>query len=108
MFEFSPGFFLYLLVMAGVTYLVRMIPLVLVKKKIKNKFIRSFLYYVPYVVLSAMTFPAILFSTGNLISAIVGTLVAVVLGYFGKSLLTVAASATAAVLVTEFLISLIG
>lgn len=62
--------------MAGVTYLVRMLPLVLVRGKIKNRFVRSFLYYVPYSVLTAMTLPGILFSTGSIISAAVGTLVA--------------------------------
>ena len=108
MFDFTPGFFLYLAVMAAVTYLVRMVPLVLVKNKIKNRFVRSFLYYVPYVVLSAMTFPAILYSTGNMISAIVGTVVALALGYFGRSLLTVAASAAGSVLLTELTLSLIG
>ena len=55
--EFVPNFFLYLLIMAGVTYLVRMLPLVLCRRKIENKFIRSFLYYIPYAVLSVMTVP---------------------------------------------------
>ena len=65
-------FALYLAVMAGVTYLVRMLPLVLVKKKIENVFIRSFLYYVPYAVLAVMTIPAIFFATSSVISAAVG------------------------------------
>ena len=92
--------------MAGVTYLVRMIPLVLVKKKITNTYLRSFLYYVPYTVLSAMTFPAIIFSTGNIASAAVGAAVALVLGYFGRSLLTVAASSAASVFLAELSIFL--
>ena len=58
------AFLPYLLVMAGVTYLIRDLPLVLVRKKIKNRFLQSFLYYIPYTVLSAMTFPAILYATG--------------------------------------------
>ena len=93
MFDFVPNFLLYLVVMAGVTYLVRMLPLVLVRKKIENRFIRSFLYYVPYSVLSVMTFPAVFFSTGSIVSAVVGTAVAVVLAYRKKSLIIVAAFA---------------
>ncbi|MBQ7412172.1 MAG: AzlD domain-containing protein [Clostridia bacterium] len=106
MVEAGP-FLLYLLVMAGVTYLVRMVPMVLIKKKIKNTFVRSFLYYVPYAVLSVMTIPAIFFSTSYLISAICGFLVALVLSYFNRSLLVVAASACGTVLVVELLIKLI-
>lgn len=95
-------FGVYLLVCAGITYLVRMLPLVLVKKKINNKFILSFLYYIPYAVLSVMTVPAIFFSTGSVASAVVGTFVALILAYFEKSLVTVAGFACAAVFVSEF------
>lgn len=105
--EFVPNFFLYLLLMAGTTYLVRMLPLVLVRGKIESRFIRSFLYYVPYAVLSAMTIPAIFFSTGHIYSAIFGTVVAVVLAYRKSSLLTVAASASFAVLLAELIVPLI-
>ena len=101
MFDFVKDFFIYLLIMAGVTYLVSILPYVLVRGKIKNRFIRSFLYYIPYSVLTVMTVPAIFFSTGNIISAAVGTAVALLLSYFKRSLLTVAASASAAVLLTE-------
>ncbi len=104
MLDFVPDFFLYLLIMAGVTYLVRMLPLVLCRKKIKNIFIKSFLYYIPYAVLSVMTFPAILFSTGHIISAIVGTVAAFVLSYFKKSLIIVASFAALAVFVCELII----
>ncbi len=100
----TENFFVYLLVIAGVTYLVRMLPMVLVKKKITNTFIRSFLYYVPYAVLGVMTVPAIFYSTSYFVSAIVGFVVACVLAYFEKSLLTVAASACGAVLVCELVI----
>lgn len=79
MFDFVTNFFLYLLVMAAVTYLVRMIPLVCFRKKITNRFVRSFLYYVPYAVLSVMTVPGIFFATSHIISAIAGTLVALIL-----------------------------
>lgn len=94
-------FFIYLLVMAGVTYLVRMIPLVLIKKKVTNRFIKSFLYYVPYSVLAVMTVPAIFSATSYLISAVIGFAVALILSYMEKSLIVVASSACAAVLVTE-------
>ncbi len=96
-------FFSYLLVMAGVTYLVRMIPLVFVRKKIKSRFIRSFLYYIPYTVLAVMTVPAIFYSTGSFISALAGTAVALVLAYFGKSLITVASGSALAVLIAELI-----
>ena len=94
-------FLLYLAVAAGVTYLIRMIPLVFFKRKIENRFIRSFLHYIPYTVLTAMTFPAIFYSTGYMISAVAGTLVAVLLAYFRRGLLTVAIGAAGTVLVCE-------
>lgn len=87
--------------MAAVTYLIRMLPLVLVKKKIKNRFILSFLYYIPYAVLSVMTIPAIFYATSHKISAFVGFATAVVLSYMEKSLVVVAALSCAAVVVAE-------
>ena len=102
-----PNFLIYLLVMAGVTYLVRMLPLVLVKKEIKNKFILSFLYYIPYAVLSVMTVPAIFYATGSILSAGVGFLVALLLAYFEKSLTVVAVCSCAGVLVTELFMKLL-
>ena len=75
--------FLAILVMAGVTYLIRVTPLVLIRREIKNPVIRSFLHYVPYVTLSVMTFPAILTATGVIWSALAALLVAVVLGLRG-------------------------
>ncbi|MBR2875533.1 MAG: AzlD domain-containing protein [Clostridia bacterium] len=94
-------FFIYLIAMAGVTYLVRMVPLVLVNKPIKNKFILSFLYYVPYTVLSVMTIPACFYATNSYISAVVGFLVAVVAALFKRSLVQVAVFSCVAVFVTE-------
>lgn len=94
-------FLLYITVMAGVTYLVRMLPLVLVKHQIHNRFVLSFLHYIPYAVLAVMTVPAIFSSTSHLISAVVGFLFAVITAYFEKSLLTVAIVSCASVLVTE-------
>jgi len=100
-------FFAYLLVAAGVTYLIRMLPLVFCRKEITNRYVKSFLYYIPYTVLTAMTFPSIFYSTGSMISATVGTLVAVVLAYFKRGLLTVAIGATLSVFATELIMSLI-
>ncbi len=107
MFDFVPNFFLYLLIMAGVTYLVRMLPLVLCRGRINNRFIRSFLYYIPYAVLSVMTIPGILFSTGHIISAVVGTAVALILSYNRKSLIVVASLAALAVLISEIAIGFV-
>lgn len=104
---FSENFFIYLLVMSGVTYLIRMLPLVLVKKKIENKFILSFLYYVPYAVLSVMTIPAIFSATEYTLSAVIGFIVAVILAYFERSLVQVAMFSCIAVFATEALIRLI-
>lgn len=88
-------------VMAVTTYLIRMLPMAIFRKKITDVRIQSFLYYVPYAVLSAMTFPAILSSTGSKVSAAVGCAVAILLAYFRKSLLTVAVGAAAAVFVVQ-------
>ena len=87
------SFWGYVLVMSVVTYLIRMLPLTLFKKRINNPFFQSFLYYVPYAVLGAMTIPAVFSSTGNTLTAWAGVIVAVMLGFFGKGLLTVALSA---------------
>ena len=97
-------FLLYLAVMAGVTYLVRMLPLVFFRKKINSVFIRSFLYYVPYTVLAVMTVPAIFYATGSVWSAALGAVVAIVLAFLGRGLLTVAAGSSAAVLLAEIFI----
>lgn len=103
----SYNFWIYLLVMAGITYLIRMIPMVLIKNKIKNRFILSFLYYIPYTVLSVMTIPAIFYSTSSVVSALAGFLAALVTAYFGKSLLKVAATSCAVVFVTELIMNLL-
>ena len=95
---------LYIAVMAGVTYLVRMIPFTLFRKQIKSRYIRSVLYYLPYAVLSAMTIPAIFYSTGNLTTAAVGTAVAVILAYFNKPLIVVALAAAASAFVAGLII----
>lgn len=93
----------YIAVMAGVTYLIRMIPFTFFGKKIKSRFFRSFLYYIPYAVLSAMTIPAIFYSTGNIYTAIAGTAVAVILAFLEMPLIVVAVAAAG----TAFLCGLV-
>ena len=99
--------YVYIFTMALTTYLVRMLPLTLFRKPIKSPFIRSFLHYVPYACLSAMTFPAILSSTESILSGAAAFLVAVVLALRGKSLLIVSLGSSAAVLIVEFLLKCI-
>ncbi|MGN8632323.1 AzlD domain-containing protein [Blautia sp. HCP3S3_G3] len=103
----SHNIYVYILVMAGVTYLIRMLPLVLFRREITSPFVKSFLYYVPYACLAAMTFPAILFSTSSVISAVVGFAVALIAAYKEKSLLTVALCACAAVFVAERILEIV-
>lgn len=93
--------YIYILVMALVTYLIRMLPLALIRRQINSTFVKSFLYYVPYATLSAMTFPAILHSTGSLASAVIGFAVAVYLSYKEKSMITVALCACMVVFIAE-------
>lgn len=95
---------IYITVMAGVTYLIRMIPFTLFRKKIKSRFIQSVLYYIPYAVLSAMTFPSIFYSTDNTATAIIGTIVAVFLAYFRLPLTVVALAACVSALISGYLI----
>ena len=97
----SHNIYIYILVMAGVSYLIRMLPLTLIRKEIKNKTIRSFLYYVPYVTLAVMTFPAILSATGSVWSAWAALIVAAALAWFGKSLLQVSVCACMEVFLLE-------
>lgn len=94
----------YILVMALVTYLIRMIPLTFFQKEIKSPFIKSFLFYVPYAVLGAMTFPAIFSSGTNLITSIIGTVVALVLAYKEKGLVTVALASCIAIYLADIIL----
>lgn len=96
--------YIYILVMATVTYLIRVLPLTLIKKEIKNKTIRSFLFYVPYVTLAVMTFPAIIFASNNMIAATLGFLVALVLAWLRKSLFVVSVSACVVVYILELML----
>lgn len=93
----------YIIIMAVVTYLIRMIPLTFFQKEIKNTFLKSFLFYVPYAVLGAMTFPAIFTSGGDVIPSTIGCIVALLFAYKGKGLLSVAVAAC----VSVYLISLL-
>lgn len=94
-------FFICLICMAWITYLVRMLPLVLFRKKIKSRFLKSFFHYIPYAVLAAMTVPAILYSTSSVASAAAGLCVALLLAYFEQSLIVVAAGACIIVFIVE-------
>ena len=99
----SHNIYLYIFVMASVTYLIRLLPLTFIRKEIKNTFIRSFLYYVPYVTLSVMTFPAILSATDSLWSALAGFIAAIFVAWKGGSLIKVSAVACIAVFLVELL-----
>lgn len=98
--------YIYILVMAVVTYLIRVLPLTLIKKEIKNRTIRSFLFYVPYVTLAVMTFPAILSASDSMAAATVGFLVALVLAWLRKSLFFVSVSACVVVYILELLMGI--
>ena len=98
----------YILAMALTTYLIRMLPLTVFRKPIKSRFVKSFLHYVPYACLTAMTFPAILSSTASILSGGAALIVAILLAYRGKSLIVVAVSSSAAVLIVECILKLAG
>lgn len=100
----SHNIYIYIFVMAGVTYLIRLLPLTFIRKEIKNTFIQSFLYYVPYVTLSVMTFPAILSATQNLWSALAGFAIAILVAWKGGSLIKVSAAACVAVFLVELIL----
>lgn len=92
------------LIMALVTYLPRVLPITVIRKKIKSPFVKSFLEYTPYAVLGAMTFPDIFYSTGNYISAVIATVIALILGAFKRSLVEVALVAIAVVWIVEIIL----
>lgn len=95
--------FIGMFLMAFVTYLIRVLPFILFRKKIKNRFVQSFLFYAPYAVLSAMAFPAIFYCTDSLLSSIVGCLIALILAYREKGLLIVAIGAVAGVFICQLI-----
>lgn len=96
--------YVYIFTMALTTYLIRVLPLTIFRKPIRSRFLRSFLHYVPYACLTAMTFPAILSSTESILSGAAALIVAVCLAYRGKSLIVVSVSSSAAVLLTEWIL----
>ena len=98
--------YVYIFTMALTTYLIRMLPLTIFRQPIKSRFLRSFLHYVPYACLTAMTFPAILTSTAAILSGAAALIVAVILAYRGRSLLTVSLAASGAVMLTEWVLAL--
>lgn len=100
----NANIYIYILVMAMVTYLIRLLPLTIIRTEIKNKYIRSFLFYVPYVTLSVMTFPAILYATSGIYSALAGFVVALIVATKGGSLVKVAAAAVLTVFIFELFI----
>ena len=100
--------YVYSFTMALTTYLIRVLPLTIFRKPIRSRFLRSFLHYVPYACLTAMTFPAILSSTASILSGAAALIVAILLAYRGKSLIVVAVSSSAAVLIVECLLKLTG
>ncbi len=100
-------FLLALLFTAGLTYLIRAVPLIFVRKRIKSRFIRSFLYYVPYVILSALAFPAIFYSTDNFISGLLAAVVCGLLAYTGRGLITCMLGSVVTVLIIEGIIMLL-
>ena len=96
--------YIYIAIMAGVTFLIRVLPLTLIRKQIKNRFLQSFLYYVPYVTLAVMTFPAILEATQSPISAAIALVIGIVAAWFNFGLFKVAAISCAVVLIAELFI----
>lgn len=96
--------YIYILIMAVTIYLIRLLPLTLIRKKITNKTIRSFLFYVPYVTLAVMTFPAIIYTTDSVISGVIALIAGVLLSYFGVGLFGVAVSSCAVVFITELIL----
>ncbi len=95
---------LYILVMAGSTYLIRMLPFTLFRQQIRSRFVQDLLRYLPYAVLSAMTFPSIFYSTGNTVTALVGTGIALVMAYCRLPLIVVALAAAGGALATGFIL----
>ncbi len=96
--------YIYILIMAGVSYLIRVLPLTAIRKQIKNKFLKSFLYYVPYVTLAVMTFPAITQATGTPFAGVIALVIGIILAWFGAGLLQVSAACCIAVLILELFI----
>ena len=100
-------FLVYLIVMAGITYLLRLLPMLFIRRQITNRFIRSFLFYMPYAVLTVMTVPAIFYAAPHTLTSIITTAVAIILALRGRSLIVVAAGSVLTVFLTELIYLLI-
>lgn len=100
----SGNAYIYIFIMAGVSYLIRVLPLTLIRREITNRFIRSFLYYVPYVTLSVMTFPAIVQATNSPVAGFLALMAGAAAAWFGKSLFTVAVLSCVTVFLTELIL----
>ena len=98
-------FWIYLLILAGSTYLIRAVPFSLLQKKITNRFLQSFLYYIPFSVLAAMTFPAAFHATGSVLAAVIGLCIGGVFAVKGKGMTLVAAVSCVTALVAELLLT---
>ena len=96
--------YIYILIMGGISYFIRVLPMTLIRKPLKNQFLQSFLYYVPYVTLSVMTFPAIVYATASPVSGAAALIAALILAYKGKSLFQVSIVACAVVFILEFFV----
>ena len=103
----TTDYIIYLIAMAVTTYLVRTVPFIIFRKKVDNKFIKSFLYYIPYAVLGTMTFPVIVYSTGSIVSGTIATIVAFVLAYMKKSMVFTAIVACIVAYLTNVIMSLL-
>lgn len=101
----SNNIYVYIGIMAAVTYAIRVLPLTLIRKKIKNTFLKSFLFYVPYVTLSVMTFPAIIEATQSPVAGAAALIIGIVLAFFGANLFIVAAACCTTVLLLELFLS---
>lgn len=100
--------YIYILIMAAVSYLIRVLPLTLIRRPIRSRFLQSFLYYVPYVTLSVMTFPAILDATENPVAGLCALIVGVVAAFAGAGLLKVAVACCGVVFLAEWILPLLG
>lgn len=101
----NDNIYLFILVMAGVTYLIRLIPLALIKIDIESVYVKTFLYYVPFVTLTVMTFPAVFTATATMWSALCGVIIAIFLAYQGRSLFHVSAAACISAFIIELVVT---
>ena len=101
----SNNIYVYIGIMAAVTYAIRVLPLTLIRRKIKNTFLKSFLFYVPYVTPSVMTFPAIIEATQSPVAGAAALIIGIILAFFGANLFIVAAACCTTVLLLELFLS---